>query len=800
MIGKQRRRATATVLVLWLLAAFVGAAEAQQGGWQSQLDPSLISEIELRNGELYIASNGGLLIFAPADSSFEQFTSVSGLPSNFLTALEFDNSGSLWVGTENSGVAEIDFVPGGLRVRPLSKLFNGLSDDRITSLTAWGDTIVYGSQNGAGLIVQGFPGQRFFTSNGLPSDEVNAVLADGDRVWMATRNGVVFLDNFGFIREFSAGLPSLTAHSLVKTDTAMWVGTADGVARFNPADSTWVADGLSGEDVFSMRFDGQKLWAGTRQRVYRNDGTGWAGQSIFAIYLKYTINSNRGAIRGLQPMPDGTVYAGVEEARVERRGGHLIRLDGVNLRNFVFNGPPMNHIDRLSFDVDGSLWAGSLKFGVGKLHPSGTWLHYNSASGDTNLSNPSKNLAFLAASDGSKWFGIPWPFPNPNGAPPLDELRDGLDLDVTNDVWDHHVIGSGGGDGLGSLSNVRASEDPAGNIWFLSDEVHQPAGWWGINIFNQTRTAWLQVNPLSTDPTGFNQKMKSGDVSDVAFGPGGQIFLALRDFGVQMWSSGSYQSAELFRLDNDAWQTLGEIGKQNEFASTAKIRSLALRDDGVLWIGTTAGLYRWEGTLRSTPIAADRGFGTGLLGNVVRDLQLDRDNNLWVATDLGLNRINFHDESDILSFTTAAVWQEQLSLFVPIDAVSPIVDARCNALALHPTQDRLYIATNGGLAILDLTSLEPQKTDLSKVYVFPNPIMANRGDGSLKIFNINSPVNVRIYSLEGELVHEAQNVSSSEDVIWDLKTNSGLLAASGVYIVHISDGSGTSVKRVALIQ
>ncbi|MFQ5510761.1 MAG: two-component regulator propeller domain-containing protein [Candidatus Krumholzibacteriia bacterium] len=797
MIRVQNKKATCAVIGLCLLAASAGATAAQQGAWQSHVDPSLISGIVLRNGELYIASNGGLLIFTPADSSFDQFTSVSGLPSNFLTALVFDNAGSLWVGTENSGVAEVDFVAAGIDVRPLTRLFNGLADDRITSLTAWGDTIVYGSKVGAGLIVQGFPGQRFFAGNGLPSDEVNAVLADGDRVWIATMAGVAFLDDLGFITEFSNGLPAPAVHSLVRADTAVWAGTANGVARFNPADSMWVSEGLSGEPVFSMRFDGQRLWAGTRQRVYQNDGSGWTAQSVFSIYTKYTINSNKAEVRGLQPMPDGSVYVGVSEAVAERRGGHLIWLDGVNLKNFQVNGPPMNVITRLSFDVDRSLWASSASFGVGKLHPSGVWLNYNSASGDVNLTNRFTNLAFLADSQGSKWFSTLSFSATPK---PLDELRDGLDLDVSNDVWVHHSIGSGGGDGLGSLRNVGAREDPGGNIWFLSDEVEAAAGWWGINIFNQARTAWRQVNPLTTDTTGTNAAMKSGDITDVAFGPFGEVFVALKTFGVQRWFTNGYQEADLFDLGNDAWLTIGEIGKLNEFSSTADILSLALRDDGVLWIGTSAGLYRWEGSLRPTPIVADRGFGTGLLGNVVRDLVLDRDNNLWVATELGLNRINFFDESDIASFTTAAVWQEQLSLFVPVDAVSPIVDASCNALALHPTQNRLFIATNGGLSILDLASLEPQATVLSTVYVYPNPILASRGHRTLKIFNVNSPVSVRIYTLEGELVHEEPNVSNSEDVVWDLKTDAGLLAASGVYLVRISDGSGTLIKRVSLIQ
>jgi hypothetical protein len=202
-----------------------------------------------------------------------------------------------------------------------------------------------------------------------------------------------------------------------------------------------------------------------------------------------------------------------------------------------------------------------------------------------------------------------------------------------------------------------------------------------------------------------------------------------------------------------------------------------------------------------TQIPANRGIGVGLLGNIVNDLEFDRQENLWLATDLGLNRIARDDLSDIASFTTPIVWQTQLSRFgILSDVVSPIVNAGCRRLALHPEKDLLYIATGNGLSVLDISSLDERETNLSTVYLYPNPIRTSRGDVGLKIANINSEVRVDIYTLEGELVHR-QVVSTADEVVWDLTTKSGFLAASGVYLVRISGaGNGSVVKMISLIQ
>jgi hypothetical protein len=146
-------------------------------------------------------------------------------------------------------------------------------------------------------------------------------------------------------------------------------------------------------------------------------------------------------------------------------------------------------------------------------------------------------------------------------------------------------------------------------------------------------------------------------------------------------------------------------------------------------------------------------------------------------------------------------------LFFPPDIVSPLVHANCFALAIHPSRSLIYVATSGGLSVLDASSLFSTTTDLSDVYLYPNPILAHpasgggRGDTGLKIGNLQTSVDVKVYNLEGELIWEELDVNPATVVeVWPLTTEAGFLASSGVYIVRITSSTDTIVKRVALIR
>lgn len=785
--------------------ALLGATDAPAAGkWKSYVDPSFISEVVHRDGDLYLATTGGLVIYDISAGTFDQYTNTIGLPSNFLTCLLFDDRGRLWVGTERSGIARLIGSPGSFDVDPLSSTFHGLSDDRITDIAAWGDTLVYATKNGMGLIIEDFPGPRLFERDGLPDEFVRAVLPDGDRVWVATDSGVVCLDKFGFLQSPTEEL--FPAFSLVRTDSALFAGVDKGVAYLKNGATEWVHVVLDPDPrpdparpTFSLAYDGSRLWAAGRARFYWTDGSGpaWDASAIFDLYTKYSLNNRVCEIRTLQPMSGGSVYLGAGDPSGQRRGVNLVHFDGTQIADITADRIPANGIWRLDFDVDESLWISTSGFGVAKLAPSGEWFAYNAAAGDTSLSSPF-NLSLLADSQGSKWFARSrYPLQTP--LTPLDELQDQLDTDRDNDVWTYYQVGEGPGDGLGSLRNLGAVEDPAGNRWWLSDEDQENApGWWGINILSRDKSAWRQVNPTSTDPSGQLLAMKAGNVFDVAFGENGEVVVALKAYGVQRWRTGGYDQTNLFDLTDDTWETIAPVGALGGIPLGADVASVALRSDGIIWIGTSIGLYRYDrGFL--TYIPQNTGFGNGLLGPNVNDLVLDRGDNLWVATDLGLNRIARDDINDIQSFTTPIAWQTQLNLFFPPSVVSPLVDEFCERLALHPSRNVLFIATRNGLSELDFSSLGETSSDISRAYLYPNPVRASRGDSGLKVGNIETEVLVDVFTVEGELVHSSR-VASSGDVAWDLTTKAGFLAASGIYVVRLSGAGAVLTKTVSLIR
>ena len=780
---------TAVLLIAGTCVSVVTASD-DSDRWTNYLDSSLITEIVIYQDLFYIATHGGLLIYDPVDSSFKQYTTADGLPSNSLSSCVFDSSGDLYIGTEDAGVARVQFRGDELDVTTLSSIFYGLTDDRVTTVASWGDTIVYGTQNGAGTIVGGIPAARFFSRDGLSSNNVSDVLADGDRVWIATDSGIVTLDRLGFFTDYSNGLPSEDVNVIERTDTAVWVGMNHGVARFNPQDSSWTSLlELPNREVFSLLWDGATLLAGTNNRLYIYNGTVWPFVSAFQILSDYNLNSTRTQMRSIVLATDGDYYMGISDPIGELRGANLVVYDSTNLSTIQPNAIAGNWLPRITFDTNGSLWVSTANFGVGKLTLDGEWVNYNNTTpGGDGLSHRFLNLALLADANGSKWFAVP------DSSHPLDELQDQLDNDFANDVWIYHDIDSGGGDMLGSVQFLRAREDPAGNRWFLADDypVEEHSG---IHILSSDKSRWLRVN--STTTAG---GMWGGKIFDVAFGPGGEVYVANWGLGVQKWFTGGYDWSDLSDFSGDFWSSVGEV--EDEFASETQINILALRQDGTLAIGTSAGLYKYQSWL-SEPfkwIQAKRGFSPGLLGVSVLDVAFDRTGDLWVATDLGLNRIAADDDNDIASYTTPAAWQNELNPFFDQSVVSPLVNAFCESLVLHPTEDILFVGTKGGLSSFDFSPAQLVETDLSGIYLYPNPVEGRKGHSELKIGNITTPVFVEIYSLEGELVHSQEVMDAGDPVVWDLTTAEGFIVASGVYFVRVVSNGRSTVRTVSVIR
>jgi hypothetical protein len=231
------------------------------------------------------------------------------------------------------------------------------------------------------------------------------------------------------------------------------------------------------------------------------------------------------------------------------------------------------------------------------------------------------------------------------------------------------------------------------------------------------------------------------------------------------------------------------------------VTSLALRSDNVLWIGTDAGVFKHVPPFTYIRIAEKLGSEVGLLSPKVEYIQLDHQENLWVATDLGLNRISFDDDNDIQAYTTAPVWRQlnETGVPYPTSVISPLAGERCVELLMHPDRDILYIATHGGVSVLDVSPPPVLATDLEKVYVYPNPVDGGKGQNELKIGNVDAPVAIDVYNIEGNLVH-SQTATQSGDVVWDLTTRSGFFVSSGTYLVRIDNGVSAVVLPIVVVR
>lgn len=125
-------------------------------------------------------------------------------------------------------------------------------------------------------------------------------------------------------------------------------------------------------------------------------------------------------------------------------------------------------------------------------------------------------------------------------------------------------------------------------------------------------------------------------------------------------------------------------------------------------------------------------------------------------------------------------------------AVTIVDDGSRNASGLIPGPLESSLYTNR--STLPATSFQPGEGSTDKIRVVPNPFFASAGDFNFsdetnKLLFVNLPpfALLRIFSATGDLVKTINHTNGSADNTWDQVTDFNQLAASGVYILHVSN-------------
>jgi diguanylate cyclase (GGDEF)-like protein len=557
-----------------------GDKETLSNGW--------ISSLVASDDGLWIATDGGGVVFRSAlTGKLDSPAQLRDTPDlQRVRGLARDRLGRLWIASRDAGVAIYDARSNELhRLRHSASLPNSLSDDSVF-------TIIH-LRNGETLVG---------TASGL--DRLSAANLTISHIPLPVELG-------------PAGQPQRVRALTETPDGMVWIGTDQGLARFDPRNSRWrvyrevpadapgYSTALPDNRVQSLLLDSQgRLWVGMIR------GLSWfdASSETFSSYRR-----DEAEVRSL---PDDYITSLAED-----RGGSLwigTKFGGLakwNPRTWTFGhvrasaeeGYSDRNIMAFAEDKVGRLWVGTFGSGINLVdRSSGRVSAIRHVQGMRTSLSDERVMAMLEGSAGDMWVGT---------------MGGGLNRFDTQtlkaEVFQHdpRVPTSLGAQGVMSLLEVDKQ------LW-----VGTFGG--GISRFDARTRRFENLRPGPED----GLHLSSGRVTALARDRAGHVWIGTDGGGLNVWDQ---KTRRIYYYKRGATQL--------DTLSADTIYSILVDDAGSVWIGTRGG-----GLDRVlNPEDAPHGLrfvnfseAHGLPNNSVYGLRADGTGNIWVSTNFGLARLN----------------------------------------------------------------------------------------------------------------------------------------------------------------
>lgn len=245
--------------------------------------------------------------------------------------------------------------------------------------------------------------------------------------------------------------------------------------------------------------------------------------------------------------------------------------------------------------------------------------------------------------------------------------------------------------------------------------------------------------------------------------------------------------------DDDQCKLFRPFNDNGAFYSV-EYNCMAFDQSGYLWLGTNQGVLVCYNPNRM--LHENVPFLRVKLPDVVEGLAvylLDNENVTALTVDGG-NRKWFGTFSSG-AFLYSADGTQQIYHF---DAQnSPLPSNNILAIDVHPTTGEVFFGTDKGVVSFGGTSSKANAS-FSKVYAYPNPVKPDF-TGDITIVGLMNNSVVKITDIAGNLVYETR--SQGGTATWNGKNKHGHRAATGVYLVLLtnSDGTQKAVTKILFV-
>lgn len=225
----------------------------------------------------------------------------------------------------------------------------------------------------------------------------------------------------------------------------------------------------------------------------------------------------------------------------------------------------------------------------------------------------------------------------------------------------------------------------------------------------------------------------------------------------------------------------------NGAISGNKVYSFAVDNDGEVWIGTDEGvcvfyspsnIFEPGVNYDASQILVPRNDGSGLADilletETVTAITIDGANQKWIGTDrAGVFLLSEDGLKQIHHFNVEN---------------SPLLSNNITDIAINKNGEVFFGTANGIISYKSTTTPEPP-TGLANVYAYPNPVRETF-TGLIGIKGLVNNASVKITDSYGNLVYETR--SEGGQAVWDGKDFNGKRAATGVYLVFVTNSDGT---------
>ena len=475
------------------------------------------------------------------------------------------------------------------------------------------------------------------------------------------------------------GLPQNRCRALVQTrDGFLWVGTQDGLARFNGT-SFQIFDkentpAIKHNDISALFETGDSsLWIGTFHGLT---------QLKHGVFTYHAMNA--GPVRGLATDRAGNLWIGTMNNGIYKYENG--KFDSLT----TMHGLSDNSLNILTVDNQGNLWIAISGKGL-NIYRNGKWSLYNTSNGF-----PSNSVrSFCVSSNNTVWIGtenglVRWEhnsyrtYTTANGL--SDNIITSLYEDRSGTLWvgterggicqwkDNIFTSYRSADGLSSDYVTATLEDREGCLWIGTFNSGLNQFWKGkfLNYTAQNGVPAQTIRSMLTSQTGtiwigtegggvlrfdgnkfipFKKNLLPSDYIRSLFEDSkGNIWIGLRE-GLAQYSNGtlrvyttkdglSQNFIRVIREDHDGtiWAGTYNNGmnrfEHGRFVNYQKkgmpinvIRSILVDHTGIIWVGSNEGLLRWQNGSATMYTSAE-----GLPSEPIFDMMEDKEHTIWMGS------------------------------------------------------------------------------------------------------------------------------------------------------------------------